>query len=314
MKKIRYNFLFVIGLVLVLGTTTAVFSQNKQNKNAGILTVKTSPQSYPVKVDGQVIGMSGVGSDAVFYLAPGNHTVEVEGPSGQKFSKTINFVKGQKHCICLKVVDTVTKRPCPYDIYVQGPDKVVEGDTIYFKAFNKVTTGAIPVNYVWNIASSNATIESGQGTDTISVLTKDLGGQAIRATLDVNDGVYDEKCKQKIEVTPTQVDKIVEPKSYRCDIFESGPFDDTKARFDNCVIELQNNPDSQLYVIFYQGTDKASIARYQVEKLQKRTLDYQVRTRGVDPSRIVMTKWGTRPKTTVEIWIVPPGAQPPVPQ
>jgi len=312
MQKFRYNFLFVLGLVLVFGAATEIFSQNnKANKNAGILTVKTSPQSYPVKVDGQVIGMSGTTSEAVFYITPGEHVVEVEGPGGQKFTKTINFTKGVKHCVCLKVVDTVTKRPCPYDIYVQGPDKVVEGDKIYFKAFNKVTSGAIPVNYLWSVLPSAAAIIDGLGTDTISIDTTGLGGQQIRATLDVNDGVYDEKCKQRIDVTPTQVDIIEKPKVITCDIFEIGPFDDAKARFDNCVITLQNTPDAQLYMIFYQGTAPRSP---KVEALQKRTLDYLVRTRGVDPSKIVITKWGNRPKTSVEIFIVPPGAQTPFPQ
>ncbi len=310
MQKIRYNFLFVIGLVLILGASGAVFSQSKLSKNSGILTVKTSPQSYPVRVDGQVIGMSGVGSEAVFYLTPGDHTVEVEGPNGQKFTKTINFVKGQKHCVCLTVVERTTTRKCPYDIYVQGPDKYVKGDTIYFKAFNKVETGAIPVNFAWAVFPAAATIVDGLNTDTIAVSTRDLNGEQIRATLDVNDGVYDEFCKQRIE-TKTDNEPFKEIKPLQCDIFEAGSPDEDKARFDNCVIQLQNYPDAQIYLIFYEGTAKNS---KKVEALQKRTLDYLVRTRGVPPNRIVMTKWGTRPKSTVEIWIVPPGAQPPVPQ
>lgn len=312
MRKFRYNFLFVIGLFLMFGTATAVFSQSKQNKNSGILTVKTSPVSYPVKVDGQVIGMSGVGSEAVFYLTPGNHTVEVEGPDGQKFSKTISFVKGQKHCICLKVIENVTKRPCPYDVYVVGPDKVTEGTKVYFKAMNRVAS-LIPVNYLWSVSPSTVSIVSGLQTDTIEVDTTGLGGQIIRANLDVNDGVYDETCKQTT-FAPTEIERLPKeepPMSYRCDIFESKAFDDDKARFDNCVIELQNRPDAQIYIILYQGTDRRSIS---ADRLSKRTLDYLVRTRGVDPSRIVITKWGNRPKTTVEVWIIPPGAQPPVPQ
>ena len=65
MKKIRYNLLFVFGLILTLGLTT-VFAGGKDDaakkrpKNTGILTVKTTPVAQAVKVDGQVIGMSGV--------------------------------------------------------------------------------------------------------------------------------------------------------------------------------------------------------------------------------------------------------------
>lgn len=308
MQKMKYNFLFVIGLMLFLGASSAVFSQTKLNKNSGILTVKTSPQSYPVKVDGQVIGMSGVNEEAVFYLTPGSHTVEVEGPGGQKFSKTINFEKGKKHCICLTVVESVKKTRCPYDIYLQGPAKYVKGDTIYFKALNRVTDGAIPVNYAWSVLSAGAKIIDGLNTDTIAVSTNDVTeGEQIRVSLDVNDGVYDEFCKQTI---PTNTEaEIIKPKEpVRCDIFESGPFDEDKARFDNCVIQLQNYPDSQLYIIVYEGRGITA------DRLGRRTLDYLVRTRGVDPSRIQIVKAGTRPKTSVEIWIVPPGAQTPVPQ
>lgn len=308
MQKIRYNFLFVIGLMLILGATSAVFSQSKQNKNAGILTVKTSPNSYPVKVDGKVIGMSGVANEAVFYLTPGEHTVEVEGPDGQKFTKTINFVKGQKHCICLKVIPNVTKRPCPYDIYVQGNDKYVKGDTIYFKAFNKVTTGAIPVNYAWSIFPAAATIVDGLNTDTIAVSTKDLNGEQIKVTLDVNDGVYDETCKQNI-VTNTTPD-IIKNDPIRCDIFEWSMPDPAKASFDNCVIQLQNYPDAQLYVFYYQGTARRS---KKIDAIQKITIDYLTRTRGIPRSRITETIGGTRPNSTVVIWIVPPGAEVPVP-
>lgn len=307
MKKIRYNFLFVVGLMLILGASSAVFSQSKLNKNSGILTVKTSPLSYPVKVDGQVIGMSGTTSEAVFYLTPGEHLVEVEGPNGQKFSRRINFEKGKKHCVCLTVVEKVEKERCPYDIIVQGPAKYVKGDTIYFKAINRVKDGAIPVNYAWSIFPSTAAIIDGLRTDTIAVSTKDTNGEPIRVNLDVNDGVYDEFCKQSI---PTKTDPDIPPPidPIRCDIFEAGKPDEDKARFDNCVIQLQSYPDAQLYIILYEGKG------IPVDRLGKRSFDYLVNTRRVDPSKIVMTKWGTRPRSTVEIWIIPPGAQPPTPQ
>lgn len=310
MQKIRYNFLFIVGLMMILGLATTAFSQ-KRPKNTGILSVKTSPQSYQVRVDGQVIGMSGVGSAAEFYLAPGYHRIEVEGPNGQTFSKEMDIRKDTRNCICLKVNEIVDKRPCPYNIVVDGPDKVQEGDLITFSSRNLVTEGTIPVNYKWSV--SGGTITSGLGTSSITVDTKGMGGQMVRAVLDVTDDVYGSTCFQKNEV-PTNVEKLIEPeppKPFQCDIFESRSFDDDKARFDNCVIQLQSSPDSQIYIILYQGTEKRSIS---ADTLSKRTLDYLVKTRGVDPRRIVITKWGNRPRTTYEIWIVPPGAQPPVPQ
>lgn len=316
MRNIKYNFLFVVGLVLTLGLTT-VFAggkddKNKRPKNTGILTVKTTPSAYPVRVDGQVVGMSGVSTAAEFYLAPGTHRVEIEGPNGQMFSKEIEIRRDAKNCVCLKVVEETTKRPCPYDVYLSGPDRVIEGDLITFASNNRVTEGAIPVIYNWTVA--NASITSGAGTPAITVDTAGMGGQTITADLDVNDGVYDATCRQRISV-PTIVDKKPElPKNYKFDDFDSLSFDDDKARLDAFAIELQNKPDSQGYIILYQGTDKVSKRTGNADKIGKRTLDYLVKVRGVDPRRIVITNWGTRPKTRYELWVIPPGAMPPVPQ
>jgi hypothetical protein len=89
MRNIRYNFLFVFGLLLTFGLTTATtFAQNGgRPKNTGTLTVKTSPVAYPVKVNNQLLGMSGVITPAEFYLPPGTHQLVVEGPNGKNFSK-----------------------------------------------------------------------------------------------------------------------------------------------------------------------------------------------------------------------------------
>ena len=92
MRKNRYNFLFVIGLMLAFGLTTVFAYVNddkiKRPKNMGILSVKTTPAAFPVKVDGQILGMSGVSTPAEFYLSPGTHRVEIEGET--------NYVLGHK--------------------------------------------------------------------------------------------------------------------------------------------------------------------------------------------------------------------------
>ena len=317
MRNIRYNFLFVIGLMLTLGIATAFANpldeKVKRPKNTGILSVKTTPNAYPVKVDGQVIGMTGTTTGAEFYLAPGMHTVEIEGPNGQVFKKEVEIRKDAKNCICLKIVESTSSRPCPYDIRLDGPDKVMEGDLITFAAFNAVSGSATPLNYVWRVTPDTAKITSGLGTPAITVDTTGLGGQTVRAELDVYDDVYDAKCRQKIFV-PTEVERPKIPEAFRCDSFDSVSFDDDKARFDNCAISLQGNPDAQLYMILYQGTDKLSTTRNTYDKLSKRTLDYLVKTRGVDPRRISIVRGGNRLKTSYDIWLVPPGAATPVPQ
>lgn len=317
MRHIRYNFLFVIGLVLTIGLTNALAvgkdTKTKRPKNTGTLTVKTTPVAMTVRIDGQVVGMSGVSTPAEFYLAPGTHQLEIEGPNGQRKTLPVEIRRNERNCVCLKVLEETTTRACPYNIRVDAPDRVLENDLITFTSQNLVTDGAIPINYRWTVTPSTAVITSGLGTPTITVDSRGLGGQPITATLDVTDDVYGATCQQNNQVV-TNVDRQPElPQPVRCDIFESQSFDDDKARFDNCTIELQNSTDSQLYIILYQGTDRLSRTNT-ADKLSKRTLDYLVKTRGIDPRRIQIVKWGTRPRTTYEIYVVPPGAQPPVPQ
>lgn len=318
--NVKYNLLFVIGLILTLGLTNVFANyeggdkdkKNRRPKNTGILSVKTTPGAYTVKVDGQVVGISGVGTAAEFYLAPGTHRVEVEGLNGQTFSRDLEIRRDQRNCVCLKAVEHTESRACPYNIQVNGPDKVLENDLITFTSQNLVKDGAIPVNYRWTVSPETAQITSGQGTEAITVDTKGVGGQPVTASLDVTDDVYGATCHQSNSVF-TNVEKQELPQPKRCDIFESQSFDDDKARFDNCTIELQSNPDAQIYIILYQGTDKFSKTNT-AEKLGKRTLNYLVNTRGIPPNRVVITNAGTRPRTTYEIYIIPPGAQPPLPQ
>ncbi len=111
----------------------------------------------------------------------------------------------QNNCICLKIIEETTKRACPYNIQLDGPERVMEGDLITFASFNTVTAGAIPVLYNWTVSPDNLKITSDLGTPSITVDTEGFGGQTITADLDVNDGVYDATCRQRISV-PTIVD------------------------------------------------------------------------------------------------------------
>lgn len=302
--------------MLTIGLTSAIAGDKKKNadssKDMGILAVKTD-EPMTVFVDGVEVGQSGVGSEAIFYVTPGDHVVKIVPPAGNAFVKSYTFTKNRKNCICLKTVRTDKKRPCPYDVSVSGPERVLEGDLITFAAFNNVTGSTTPLNYRWKVSPDMVRVTSGLGTSAITVDTTGMGGQMITAELDVTDDVYGKTCFQQKSV-PTEIQRRILPEKILCDEFQAGPFDDSKARFDNCVIQIQANPDAQLYFILYEGTDKVSKTRNSYDKLSKRTLDYLVKTRGFDPRRITLIKGGPRPKTTYEIWIVPPGASLPVPR
>jgi hypothetical protein len=315
MLKTRYNFLIIIGLMIIFGgTATVAFAQNggKRPKNTAILSVKTTPVPYIVRVDGVQVGMSGVAAPAEFFVTPGKHRVEVEGPSGKTFDKEYDFRRDIRNCICLRAVEERIERPCPYDIVrIDGPEKVVEGDLITFVAVN-AAAASVPLTYRWRVTPETIPVTSGLGTASITIDTKGIGNQTITAELDVTDDVYGATCQQKNSVS-TGVEVQVTPSPVRFDAFDSKTFDDDKAHFDNYVIQLQSIPNSQAYIVMYQGTNRASVTRGDVDKLSKRALDYLVKSRGFDPRLIQITKWGTRDQTAYELWIVPPGAPPPVP-
>jgi hypothetical protein len=317
MRVSRFGFLFTVVLALALGAVSANAADDKHfPKGMGSVTIRTTPASYPVKIDGEYRGMSGVSSAAEFFLSPGLHTIEVGGPNGSSFLREIEIRREAKHCICLKLVEETITRACPYrfHFHLEGPDRIQEGDLVTFAAINS-GTAPIPLRYAWRVSSGRVT--SGLGTPTITVDSTGIAGQTIMAELDVNDDTYDNKCRQVISV-PTEVTKIPDtpppPKPFRCDEFESRSADEDKARLDNCVIQVQNTPGAQLYVIIYPGTDRLSTTRNTYERLSKRALDYMVKNRGLDPRNLQIVKGTPRTKTTYEIWIVPPGATPPVPQ
>jgi hypothetical protein len=316
MRHSGRKILCLLGLLLTLGVSAALGAvgddKSKKPQNTGTLSVRTTEESYPVKVNGQYVGMSGVGIGAEFFLAPGLHMVEVTGPDGKVWTKEIEIRRDQRNCICLKIVRETMKTPCPYRFYLEGPDRVTEGDLITFAAIN-AGTAPIPLRYAWKLSPAG-TIKNGLGTPSITVDTTGFGGRTITAELDVNDDVYDSRCRQVISV-PTEITvipPIEEAKPLRCDEFEARTRDDDKARFDNCVIQAQNTPDSQLYVIIYPGSDRASMTRNTYERLSRQTLDYMVKERRFDPRRISIVRGSSRQTTTYEIWIVPPGARPPV--
>jgi hypothetical protein len=316
MRTISNKFLVVISLMLALGLVTvhAETEKEKMMKTMGTLSVKADKE-YPVLVDGVEVGKTGVGTANELFVQPGVHKVEILDGSGKaRFSKDMTFVKKVRNCVCLKTVENVTKRPCPYSITVDAPESVTSGDLVTFAAFNAVSGGATALNYAWRVSPDSARITSGLGTPSITVDTSNLGGQTVRAELEVTDGQYDKECRQMVvnEVRVAKPIEVVPATPIKYDEFGSKSFDDDKARLDNFAIELQNRPDAQGYIIVYQGTAGSDMKRKVADKLAPKALNYLVQNRGIPPQRVVTTNGGFRERTTYEFWIIPPGANTPV--
>ncbi len=311
MKK---NILAALGMIVALGLISSVYANEtvKFPKNKGAVSVQTSPQSYPVLIDGVQIGTSGIDQGNTFFLDPGVHKIEIQVPNSPSYTKEINVQKYVRECVCIKVLEKTGTKSCPYNVSLDSPNAVKEGDLVTFAAFNSVT-GSPTLNYVWKVLPENAKITSGIGTNSITIDTSGLGGQTISAELEVTDGVFDASCRQKI-MSKTVVEKLPEvtkKEAYKIDTTNPrANFDDDKARLDNFALTLQNSPDAQGYIIVYQGVEKRA---KNADKIVNRSSDYLVKSRGVDPRRIAGANGGYRETTEMELWIVPAGANPPTP-
>lgn len=316
MRTISNKFLVIVSLMLALGLITAYAGGNdkdKMMKTMGVLSVKADKE-YPVLVDGVEIGKTGVGTANEMFIQPGVHKVEIlDGTGKARFSKDMTFTKKVRNCVCLKTIENITKRPCPYNITVDAPDTVTSGDLVTFAAFNAVTGGTTALNYAWRVTPDAARITSGLGTPSITVDTSGLENQTVvRAELEVTDGQYEKECRQMV-VNEVKVMKPVEKQvAWKYNEFTHRTFDDDKAQFDSFAIEMQSRPDMQGYIIVYGASTKKVKPGDDPEKLAGKSITYLVQNRGIPPQRVQSVIGGYRERATYELWFVPPGAELPV--
>jgi len=284
----------------------------KKKPNYGEIEISTNPGGFPILIDGKPSGETTT-TVRVLPLEPGRHTIEVVMPNGGRWVRDFNIEAGRRQCVVLnyrprKIV--IEKSPCPYPVNVSAPNQVSEGDLITYSS-DVAYAGTSPLNYTWTVSPAEAKIVSGAGTPTITVDSTGLGGRTISAILVVDDGSGEAACRQRAQAATSVVEKPKPPVNCRpFDQFPSVAFDDDKARFDNLAIEPQNAPDDQAYIIVYAGRRSRT---GQADRLGQRTLNYLVTERGLDSRRVTIINGGYRDTDAFEIWICPPGAQPPAP-
>ena len=262
-----------------------------------------SPGGYPIKykwtTDGGTI--IGDGPEVTWNLAglkPGYHKASLDiqssGSDGscQAFSSVSVLVNP---CYVVKPVCPAIEISCPTDVAVDKP-----------LTFTSRYSGGVPANVtpVYNWTISAGTIVAGQGTDTITVDTKGLGGQTVRASLSM--GGYNLECSA--ECTVTMPMPKMEGRAF--DEFADISRNDEKARLDNFAIELQSDPTATAYVIVYPGRNgKKGDVQYHA----KRIVEYLVNSRNLDQHRIVTLVGPVKNTLNVQLWITPQGATPPNP-
>jgi hypothetical protein len=268
------------------------------------LTAKAvSPGGYPIKYKWSTSGgtISGEGPVVTWNLAglkPGYHKASLDiqsigsDASCQAFSSVTVLVNP---CAAVQPVCPAIEITCPTNVGIDQP-----------LTFTSRYSGGVPANvtpaYNWTVSAGR--IIEGQGTDTIKVDTTGLAGQTVRTSLSI--GGYNLECAADCAIS------IPLPKlnSRKFDEFPDIARNDEKARLDNFVIDLQNDPTATAYVIVYPGR---SSKRGDAQHHAGRIVDYLVNSRGLDRRRIVTLVGPAREALFVELWITPQGATPPNP-
>jgi hypothetical protein len=244
---------------------------------------------------GRIVGTGANVTWDVTGLQPGTYTITSGvddgcGLCGKTETRTITIAE----CDCVPACNCAT-------LSVTGPAGVtVPGDAMTFTA--NASGGQAPTNYNWTVSSG--TIESGQGTPSITVRTDaSMAGGNVTATVDIGPGQPGCNC-----VTTAQETAPVEarPTAVLIDQFGKLPNDEIRGRLDTFFAELQNNPNNQGYIINY-GTDKEIAAR---EKL----ITNHIAFRNFDRSRITLVRGGnTGEGPSTKLYRIPPTAENPAP-
>lgn len=237
----------------------------------------------------------GEGENVVWDLAgarPGTYWARIEVESGPV---------GDPTCQAFTSVPVVVRAcppPRPYcpNVSIYCPDTAAAGQPVTFTANVSGGTPGVAPTYRWTV--SEGTISSGQGTTSITVDTAGLAGRAVTAKVEVLGYNLDctATCTAQMPVPPR-------PRSF--DEIGDVPFDDEKARLDVFAIQLQNEPDARGYVVVYPGSKSRPGA---AQRRADRARDYLTVTRGLEPSRVTTMVGPPREGLTIQLWVVPAGA------
>jgi hypothetical protein len=262
-----------------------------------------SPGGNPIKYrwttsGGTITGEGPIVTWDMTGLKPGYHKASLDiltnGSDGEchAFSSVSVLVNA---CPVIPPVCPTIEIVCPTNVQLDQP--------LTFTSRATGGTPSIPHAYNWTVSAGR--IIEGQGTNTIKVDTSGLAGETVRASLTM-PGYGTLACAADCGVS-IPLPRIV---SRKFDEFPDIQRNDEKARLDNFVIELQNDPSATAYVVIYPGS---ASKRGDVQHHASRIVDYMVNSRGIDQTRIVTLVGTARNELFVELWITPRGATPPNP-
>jgi hypothetical protein len=222
-------------------------------------------------------------------------TVEVAGLDALKseclrpVSRTIGIALCCMPCPAISI-------SCPTDIPKLGEPVAI--------SVNISGSGLQNINPKYNWQVSPGKIVGGQGTPVISVDINGIVGQSVVATVEI-DGLPPECDRTESCSFSWQIEPPI-PESSKFDEYGEVRRINEEKRLSNFVIQLQQEPGAQGYVIIY-GPRRV---RARLELARK----FLIEKRGLEPSRLELIDGGYRKKTKVELWLRPTGAWPPMPK
>ena len=270
-------------------------AQAKKRKPAkyGTIKILSTPGGLPLEINGRSEGQTTTDYRS-FDLNPGLHTIVINLPNGQRWTRQVDLRAGRIKCVDLnfKQLPPVEVSPCPYPVNLSvNATEVTDGAIITFRSTTDYSGDTSALNYTWDVSPSNTTFQR-QGNQAITVDSTGLAGQRITATLVVDDGSGDPNCRVSEQAsTMVRPPPPQESPSRQFDVCCSCSFDDQKARLDNLGVELQNDPSLTTYIIAYGGRRSRS---GQANLLGARARDYLVTNRAIDQSRIIVLDGGFR--------------------
>ena len=164
--------------------------------------------------------------------------------------------------------------------------------------------------FIWSVF--NGEIISGTSTDTLTVRI-DNPCQSITAKLDIAGLPPD--CSRTASCTTVTDCCGFAPVARKTDEFGDINCEEEMAHLDMFAVQLNNEPGSSAYVVFYGGRSyKGRLARRgESEARAGRIKKYLAERRGIDAGRVLSINGGYRARWSAELWIAPMGATPPAP-
>lgn len=203
-------------------------------------------------------------------------------------------------CLLALASSAMAQTPCGI-VELEGPSEVDTNKPIMLKARTSSLSTTKP-EFKWTL--SVGTVTTGQGTDAITVDSVGLAGQVVTVTVELSEAPAG--CSRSLSKA-VQV-KQSPPTECAFDSYGDIKFEDEQARLDNLAIQLINQPLSVGYIMMSAGQvtfENESEARL------RRAKSYLADVRGTDSNRIVTVDCGYSEALTIQLWIVPPGANPP---